>query len=685
MAAVEDFLGLPLPLPKLDLVAVPRFFGGMENPGLITLDAEHVLGGPGVEGPQQLGHRAALARLLVHELAHQWFGNLITPSSWQDLWISEGFATWVSTRKLRAMPELDSEVARGLSWVSARQADAAGDRAVRRWAHATPQRPGPTAAQLEELGDAIIYEKSASVLHMMSHWLGEERFTAAVRAFLLARAGDAVSGEELARALAVLRPEAPGVLLRQLDNRGVPRVRFSLRCAAGPAAGPGAAGPGAAVQSAAGQAAVVDIEIQAEQGAMPLPVCLRFPDARGKIASLCQLVVAKGQVALPTDTCPAWLSGNDDLSGYYDAQGSLPAGHPRHPRPWVPSWARTTAERLGLGAEHALRVPDAAQVPAALAFVIERVDAGAASAASVASAASAASAAPTASAAARRELLEHALGDLGLIERLEPLIAEPQLPAWRRLVSRHAEQLGGALFDPESGAALERWVAAQSAAILTEVPWPRLATERARAALALGVSSAAAGTLAQAWRVALRDASPSAAAATTAELLRAVARASGAEADELLAALAAIPPSGVPLLFAALDATPPPGVTSAPAAGQAAGATLTWSRAAPVVTALLRRRSTQAATLAALPSRMTALRQAVAPVELVPILRALGRLCSPEHRAAAVALFSAAGEVPGRAELEQSVLTSIQHCPAWQAQRAAHVGAALAPFSASAP
>ena len=91
------------------------------------------------------------------------------------------------------------------------------------------------------------------------------------------------------------------------------------------------------------------------------------------------------------------------------------------------------------------------------------------------------------------------------------------------------------------------------------------------------------------------------------------------------------------------------------------------------------------ATLAALPSRMTALRQAVAPVELVPILRALGRLCSPEHRAAAVALFSAAGEVPGRAELEQSVLTSIQHCPAWQAQRAAHVGAALAPFSASAP
>lgn len=87
VALLEDYTAIPLPFPKLDIVMVPHLFGAMENPGLITFDADIILDGD-----------RRYAVIAAHELAHQWFGNLVTPVWWDDLWLSEAFASWLGEK-----------------------------------------------------------------------------------------------------------------------------------------------------------------------------------------------------------------------------------------------------------------------------------------------------------------------------------------------------------------------------------------------------------------------------------------------------------------------------------------------------------------------------------------------------------------------------------------------------------
>ncbi len=91
--ALEAYFDAPLPVAKLDLVAVPTFFGGMENPGLITFVA-HVL----VGDPDNVSERRTFQRFAAHELAHLWLGDLVTPAWWDDLWLAEAFASWLGDK-----------------------------------------------------------------------------------------------------------------------------------------------------------------------------------------------------------------------------------------------------------------------------------------------------------------------------------------------------------------------------------------------------------------------------------------------------------------------------------------------------------------------------------------------------------------------------------------------------------
>src|SRR6185503_1674109 len=91
--ALEAYVDAPLPSAKLDLVAVPDFFGAMENTGLVTFDRAILVGGN------------LLVSVVSHELAHQWFGNLVTPAWWNDLWLSEAFATWMDKRVTEEISE----------------------------------------------------------------------------------------------------------------------------------------------------------------------------------------------------------------------------------------------------------------------------------------------------------------------------------------------------------------------------------------------------------------------------------------------------------------------------------------------------------------------------------------------------------------------------------------------------
>lgn len=97
----EDYFGIKNKLPKIDLVSVPDFgFGAMENWGLITFRDSALLVPEDQELASSSEHMQYVAQIIAHELAHQWFGNLVTPKWWDDLWLKEGFACYMSYKAL---------------------------------------------------------------------------------------------------------------------------------------------------------------------------------------------------------------------------------------------------------------------------------------------------------------------------------------------------------------------------------------------------------------------------------------------------------------------------------------------------------------------------------------------------------------------------------------------------------
>ena len=95
---LEAYTGIPYAFGKLDHLALPAgAFGAVENPGLITYRVRNLLAPPNQETAVFTG---ALRALEAHEIGHQWFGNLVTQASWDDVWLSEGFATWISAKMM---------------------------------------------------------------------------------------------------------------------------------------------------------------------------------------------------------------------------------------------------------------------------------------------------------------------------------------------------------------------------------------------------------------------------------------------------------------------------------------------------------------------------------------------------------------------------------------------------------
>ncbi|ELA47927.1 hypothetical protein VCUG_00510, partial [Vavraia culicis subsp. floridensis] len=99
----EEYFGIEYPLDKLDMVAVPEFTAGaMENWGLITYNEANLLFD---KDKSSMTQRRLIAETVAHEIAHQWFGNLVTPKWWDDLWLNEGFATWAAALGCNAIRE----------------------------------------------------------------------------------------------------------------------------------------------------------------------------------------------------------------------------------------------------------------------------------------------------------------------------------------------------------------------------------------------------------------------------------------------------------------------------------------------------------------------------------------------------------------------------------------------------
>jgi puromycin-sensitive aminopeptidase len=217
LARLEKYFGLPYPYAKLDLIAVPDFeFGAMENAGAVTFRETLLL-----VDPRTVTHaeKKRVAEVIAHELAHMWYGDLVTMAWWDDLWLNEAFATWM------AFTVVDQWKPDWKMWLDFQhhRAAAFGLDAMR---NTHPIYVAvDTPDQATENFDAITYEKGASVVRMLERWLGAATFRKGVRAYIRRHRESNARAADLWRALeeASGRPVAP-VVRAWIERPGFPLV-----------------------------------------------------------------------------------------------------------------------------------------------------------------------------------------------------------------------------------------------------------------------------------------------------------------------------------------------------------------------------------------------------------------------------------------------------------------------------
>jgi len=304
LAREEDWFGIGFPYEKLDHAAIPltvRF--AMENAGLITYGAPILLAPGSASAP----YRHALANVAAHEIAHQWFGNLVTMAWWDDIWLNEAFATWFADKTVDAWnPAYEHGAASVRARANAIEADSLSSaRSIR--------QPILERGDIYNAFDSITYQKGATVIGMFEGWLGQDTFRRGVRAYLERHRDANATADDFLHALAASTPLPLAPAFRTfLDQNGVPEVATKLDCTG---ARPrlvltqrryepyGAAVPGAQTWN--------------------IPVCVRY-GSEHETREACTLLADRQATMDLGDACPTFVFANAGGRGYYVASYDEP-------------------------------------------------------------------------------------------------------------------------------------------------------------------------------------------------------------------------------------------------------------------------------------------------------------------------------------------------------------------------
>ena len=214
----EDYYGTPYPLPKLDLIAISDFAAGaMENWGAITFRENLLLHDP--EVTSRSGEER-ICGVIAHEMAHQWFGNLVTPADWKYLWLNESFATYLGYAVVHHyFPawEMWSQFLYG-------QTEVALDRDALQ--QTTPiEIPGGAHVVINVSTAPIIYNKGGSILRQIEGYIGESSFKKGLRGYLAKHQYGSAASQDLWQAMEAVSESPVKEMMRSwVEQKGYPLI-----------------------------------------------------------------------------------------------------------------------------------------------------------------------------------------------------------------------------------------------------------------------------------------------------------------------------------------------------------------------------------------------------------------------------------------------------------------------------
>jgi aminopeptidase N len=292
----DKYFKIKYPYGKLDLIGIPDFSAGaMENTGCITF-REVILLIDEKQGSVDL--KKTIASVIAHEMAHQWFGDLVTMKWWDDIWLNEGFATWMSSKPIQAWkPEWNFN----LDDVS----NAGGTLNTDSLDNTRPiHQAAETPAQIQELFDGIAYGKAAAVLRMLESYLGEETFRAGVNAYIEKHQyANATAGDFWDAQAKTSKKPVDRIMPTFVKQAGVPIINVKSQCS--------------------GNSTTVTLDQRryyydrekfqaANDQLWQVPLCMKSSAGAQK----CELLTQR-QETFTLAGCSTWVMANAGATGYY--------------------------------------------------------------------------------------------------------------------------------------------------------------------------------------------------------------------------------------------------------------------------------------------------------------------------------------------------------------------------------